>query len=150
GIGAASSGVYAPCWISTPISVAVRLLPIDQLSSGVVIVMLGPYRSAMIRPLYVTRNAAVIPAGPTAAWTAWRTFAWPTLAGLGPFIGASPIGHGCFFASGSALFTTMGVKCTSVSPILSATQPWLPTCFATRTVPLGIFTETVRWMRSIV
>ena len=121
----------------------------DQLSSGVVIVMFGPYRSAMIRPLYVTRNAAVIPAGSNAASTAWPTLALSTLMGHGSFAGASPMGHGCVFGSGSALFTTMGVKFTSVFPIGSATQPWLPTCFAMRTVPLGIVTKTERLRRSI-
>ena len=39
GIGAGCSSVYTPCWISMPISVAVTLFPIDQLSSGVVVVM---------------------------------------------------------------------------------------------------------------
>src|SRR5256885_17200964 len=44
-----------------PINVAVTLLPIDQLSSGVCIVIASPYRSPMRRPLHVTTKAAVIP-----------------------------------------------------------------------------------------
>jgi hypothetical protein len=39
GIGAGCHSVYAPCRMSTPMSVAVTLLPIDQLSSGVLAVM---------------------------------------------------------------------------------------------------------------
>ena len=42
GIGAGCVSVYAPCLISTPIIVAVTLLPIDQLSSGVCVVMFSP------------------------------------------------------------------------------------------------------------
>ena len=61
----------------------------------------------------------------------------------------SPIGQGCVFGSGRALFTIEGLKNTSVLPIGSVMHPWLPTCFATRTVPLGIVTSTVRFSRSI-
>ena len=43
-------------------SVAVKLFPMDQLSSGVCTVMPSPYRSPMIRPFHVTTKAAVIPA----------------------------------------------------------------------------------------
>ena len=56
----------APCWMRIPIRVAVRLLPIDQLSSGVVIVIFGlPLGDDLT--LVVTTKAAVIPAGSKAA-----------------------------------------------------------------------------------
>ena len=42
GIGAGCVSVYAPCLISTPIIVAVTLFAIDQLSSGVCIVIESP------------------------------------------------------------------------------------------------------------
>ncbi len=67
-----------------PISVAVRLLPIDQLSSGVCIVIPGPYRSPMIRPFHVTTTAAVIAwGGSNAASTARSTRAASSPAGSG-------------------------------------------------------------------
>jgi hypothetical protein len=54
-----------------PISVAVRLLPMDQLSRGVRGVIPPPYRSPMILPFQVTTKAAVIAAaGSNAASTA--------------------------------------------------------------------------------
>ncbi len=67
-----------------PISVAVRLLPIDQLSSGVCMVMPSPYRSAMTRPFHVTTKAAVIDAaGSKAASTARLTLAMSSAASTG-------------------------------------------------------------------
>src|SRR5258708_3958664 len=71
-----------------PMSVAVTLLPIDQLSSGVCAVMVSPYRSPMSLPLHVTTKADVMPsAGSKAASTACLTFAVSSSAG-----GASPAG----------------------------------------------------------
>ena len=106
-----------------PISVPLRLFPIDQLSSGVAGVMCSPYRSAMICPLYVTTNAAVMPAGSKAASTACCSLALSIPAGRSPFGTTSPIGHGCVFGSGRALFTIDGVKNTSVFPTGSVTHP---------------------------
>ena len=149
GIGAGWSSVYTPCLMRMPSSVPERLFPMDQLSSGVVIVMFAPYRSAMILPLYVTTKAAVIPAGSNAASSAASTLALSTPAGHGSFDGLSPIGHASDAAGGSALFTTSGLNSGSVFPTGSATQPWLSICFASRTVPFGIVTATERFALSI-
>src|SRR5712691_1959526 len=46
-----------------PINVAVTLLPIDQLSSGVCIVIASPYRSPMRRPLHKGRVDGVFDVG---------------------------------------------------------------------------------------
>src|SRR5581483_7636728 len=148
GMGAGWSSVYTPRWMSVARIVPLRLLPMDQLSSGVVIVMPGPYRSPMICPLYVTTNAAVIPESNAAA-TAASTFALSTPAGHGAPDGRSPIGHGMEFAGGSALFTVTGVKYGSVFPTGSPTHPWLPISRAMRTVPFGSFTDTDLVARSI-
>jgi hypothetical protein len=96
----------------------------------------------------VTTNAAVIPAGSKAASTAACSLAASKAAGDPAFGSTSPIGHGWVDGSGSALLTTTGLNATSVLPIGRATQPWLPTCFATRTTPFGIVTWTVRAARS--
>src|SRR6058998_3007691 len=43
-----------PCLMRMPMSVAVKLFPMDQLSRGVCAVIPSPYRSPMIRPFHVT------------------------------------------------------------------------------------------------
>src|SRR2546423_1744809 len=65
------------------------LLPIDQLSSCMSLFAPLAYRSAMMRPLYRTRNAAVNPAGvATAASTAARNLVGPISGGGdGPAVG---------------------------------------------------------------
>src|SRR6266481_4020676 len=60
GIGAGCPSSYTPRLMRIPRSVAARLLPIDQLSSGVRAVMPSPYRSPMMRPFHVATKAAVI------------------------------------------------------------------------------------------
>ena len=123
-------------------SVAVRLLPFDQLSSGVCGVIPSPYRSPMIRPRHVTTNAAVMPAGGSkAASTAWATSAASSTGGSGSSVNTSPIGHGIEAGSGSALATGTGVKRTALSPSGSATHPCPPTYCAVRVTPLA----RVRW-----
>src|SRR5713226_260222 len=110
-----------------PMSVAVTLLPIDQLSSAVCGVMPSPYRSPMIRPLHVATKAAVISAaGSNAASTACFTFAASTSFGSGSFGSTSPIGHGSVEASGSLLFTSIGVKFTEFFPTGSVTHGQVP------------------------
>src|SRR6185436_20940066 len=104
GIGAGCVSSYAPCLISTPIIVAVTLLPIDQLSSGVCAVMPAAYRSPIGRPFQVTTNAAVISsAGSNAASTACFTLAASSPGGSGSDGITSPIGQGCVEGSGRAL-----------------------------------------------
>src|SRR4029453_16449807 len=71
-------------------SVATTLLPIDQLSSGVVGVMFGPYRSATSRPFHVTTNAAVSDAGSKAASTARLSVSASSPGDSGPVRSTSP------------------------------------------------------------
>ena len=111
----------------TPISVAVTLLPIDQLSRGVCIVMPSPYRSPIRRPFHVTTKAAVIPAaGSKAASTACFTLAMSSAAGGGSLGSTSPVGHGCVAGSGSRLLTRIGRKLGESWPTGSVTHPWSP------------------------
>src|SRR6185295_2704945 len=107
-----------------PISVAVRLLPIDQLSSGGVAVMPSPYRSAISLPFQVTTNAAVIPsAGSNAAAIAFLSLSALIPAGRGSFGNTLPIGQGWVDASGNLLVTVIGLKCNGSVPAGSVTQP---------------------------
>ncbi len=133
-----------------PISAAVRLLPIDQLSSGVRAVMPSPYRSPMSCPLHVTTNAAVIAAADSkAASTACFTLAGWISTGSG-FVGSkSPMGHNCVEPGGSWLLTRMGTKFTESLPTGSVTHPWSPRYRAVRLMPLGIVTCTALAARSI-
>src|SRR6266850_4462768 len=127
-----------PCLTRTPINVAVRLLPIDQLSSGVCSVMPSPYRSAMRRPLHVTTKAAVIPAaGSKAASTACLTLTASSSGGSGSLGRTSPMGHACVEASGRWLLSLTGVKFTEVLPTGSVTHPWSPRYLAVRVTPFG-------------
>src|SRR5258708_39195732 len=92
-----------------PMSVAVTLLPIDQLSSGVCAVMVSPYRSPMSLPLHVTTKADVMPsAGSKAASTACLTFAGASSAGGAALAGPAPPRHGCGAGGGRGLFTAPG------------------------------------------
>src|SRR5260370_14936190 len=95
--------------MSTPIRVAVKLLPIDQLSRGVLAVMPSPYRSPMSRPFHVTTKAAVIEAaGSNAASKAALSLACSIFGGSGSLGRTTPIGHRCVEASGSRLLTLVG------------------------------------------
>ncbi len=96
-MGAGCPSSYTPCLMRIPIIVAVTLLPIDQLSSGVCEVIPCAYRSPTKRPFQVTTNAAVISAGiSNAASTACFTLFMSSCDGYGSFGSTSPIGHGCF------------------------------------------------------
>ena len=133
-----------------PISAAVTLLPIDQLSSGVRAVMPSPYRSAMRCPLHVTTKAAVIAAADSkAASTACFTLAASSPAGSGFLGSTSPMGHGCVDGSGSWLLTWIGVKFTESLPTGSVTHPWSPRYRAVRLTPFGSVTCTALAVRSI-
>jgi hypothetical protein len=65
-----------------------------------------------MRPLWTTRNAAVIAAGSAkAASAAAAIFVPSAIAGAGSIgSGLSPIGQGCVPASGSRVRTATGVK----------------------------------------
>ena len=119
-------------------SVAVKLFPMDQLSSGVCAVMPSPYRSPMSRPFQVTTKAAVIEAaGSNAASKAALSLPWSISGGSGSLGRTSPIGHRCVEAFGSRLLTLVGLKNTEFWPTGSVTHPWLPRYFAVRVTPFG-------------
>ena len=140
-MGAGCDSSYTPCLMRIPISVAVTLLPIDQLSRGVWAVMPSPYRSPMTRPFHVTTKAAVSSAaGSNAASTACFTLAASISGGSGAFGSTSPIGHGCVKGSGSLVFTSIGVKSTELFPTGSATHPWRPRYLAVSVTPFGSVT----------
>src|SRR6266403_5006854 len=140
-----------PCLTRTPINVAVRLLPIDQLSSGVCSVMPSPYRSAMRRPLHVTTKAAVTPAaGSKAASTACLTLTASSSGGSGSLGRTSPMGHACVEASGRWLLSFTGVKFTEFLPTGSVTHPWSPRYMAVRVTPFGSVMCTALWTRSMI
>src|SRR5216683_34802 len=127
-----------PCLTRTPSNVAVTLLPIDQLSSGVCAVMPSPYRSAMRRPLHDTTKAAVIPAaGSKAASTACFTLGASSSDGGGSLGRASPMGHSCLEGSGRRLLSLIGAKFTEFLPTGSVTHPWSPRYLAVRVTPFG-------------
>src|SRR6267378_5997757 len=134
----------------TPISVAVRLLPIDQLSSGVCRLMPSPYLSAMMRPFHVTTNAAVTSAADAkAASAACFTLGASSSAGCGSLDRTSPMGHGRVEASGRRLLSLTGVKFTEFLPTGSVTHPWSPRYMAVRVTPFGSVMCTALWTRSI-
>src|SRR5260370_30140340 len=107
-----------------PISVAVRLLPMDQLSRGVRGVIPAPYRSPMILPFQVTTKAAVMAAtGSNAASTARRSPVVSRPDGSGSDGKTSPVGHGWVEGSGSRLLIRTGAKLTDCLATGSVTHP---------------------------
>ena len=103
----------------------------------------------MMRPWWVTTNAAVIPsAGSNAASTACATLAASTPSVRGAIGTASPIGHVRVQGSGKVLGMSTGSKNTSSASMGRATQPWSPLNFAVRTTPSGRVRRTRRWSRS--
>ena len=103
----------------------------------------------MMRPWWVTTNAAVIPsAGSNAASTACATFAASTPSARGTTGTASPMGHIWVQGSGRVLGMSTGSKKTSSASIGRVTQPWSPLNFAVRTTPSGRVRCTRRWSRS--
>ena len=127
GTGAGSSSFSAPCCTRIPMSVPKMLLPIDQLSSCMSLFAPLPYRSATIRPLCTTTNAAVNPAGlANAASTALRSLAVSISAGSGVVGRTSPIGQGVVAALGRLLVMRTGSKKTESRPGWWMMQPWSP------------------------
>ena len=91
----------------------------------------------MMRPLWVTTKAAVMPSGGSkAAATACATLS-ASMPGAGPSGSRSPIGHDCVDGSGRVLAMSTGSKKTSSLPIGNVTHPWSPLNLAVRTTPSG-------------
>ena len=135
--------------IRTPISVPLRLFPIDQLSSGVVGVMLLAVALRDDASFVGDDEGGGHGGGVERGVHRCLHHRHVHTSGGAPAGSRSPIGHGVVFGSGTFGVTTDGVKNTSVLPIGSVMHPWLPTCFAIRTVPFGIVTSTVCFCRSI-
>jgi hypothetical protein len=103
-----------------PMSVAVRLLPIDHLSRGVCEVMPSLYRSPTMWPFQVTRKAAVMACfGSKAASTAALSLSASRAEGNGVSGSVSPTGQAWVEGSGRRLVTFVGVKCSMGSGLFA-------------------------------